>query len=407
MSYQKKLFMQNVDTILYVSCLCSSPVLHKLFDSAKEKPHPAPQKYHSLLVKGLVANGMSVTCLVALPVTVRSHPTKKWWKRSEEFVDGVKYVYIPFYNQPYIKILVFKLFAFYYTILWAFRAHGSKAMICDVLNAHASSSMMACRLMGVKTAGIVTDIPGLMVGQRKSSIIRRWFIKRNLSSIKKATHLIPLTDAMCDIINPVRKIPYIIVEGIVDSNLRKLTPTPYQDGKRHITYTGTLEARYGVRTMVEAFMQLPQNDIVLDIYGRGPMEIELRNYATHDQRIHFHGMVTLEESVIAQRSSYLLVNPRPTNEEFTKYSFPSKNMEYMATGVPLLTAVLPGMPKEYYPYVFLFKDESVEGLSSKMNEILSMPVEKVREIGINGKRFVMENKNEVHQAEKVLQLLDK
>ena len=51
----------------------------------------------------------------------------------------------------------------------------------------------------------------------------------------------------------------------------------------------------------------------------------------------------------------LLVNPRPTGEEYTKYSFPSKNMEYMASGTPVLTTCLPGMPAEYNEYVYLLK----------------------------------------------------
>lgn len=397
--------MDRQNNVLYVSCLCSTPMMHQLFDMAKEKPHPAPQKYHSLLVKGLVTHGQRVTCLVALPVTIRSHPTKKWWKRMTETVDGVKYVYIPFFNQPHVKLIGFKLYAFFFSLLWGMQTKGEKVMICDVLNAHASSSMKACRIMGIKSVGIVTDIPGMMVSQKNLSRFRRWLIEREIVDIKKMSYLIPLTDAMCEIINPERKKPYIVVEGIVDSELDNKNPEPYHDGIRHITYTGTLEAQYGVRTMIEAFMQLPQEDIVLDIFGKGPMSKEIPEYAEKDSRIHFHGMVPVEEAVIAQRASYLLVNPRPTKEEFTKYSFPSKNMEYMATGVPLLTAVLPGMPKEYHPNVFLFEDETVEGLSGRMNEILNMPEEYVHEKGLQGKRFVMENKNNIYQAERVLELI--
>ena len=80
-------------------------------------------------------------------------------------------------------------------------------------------------------------------------------------------------------------------------------------------------------------------------------------------------------------------------------------MEYMATGVPLLTAVLPGMPKEYYPNVFLFEDESANGLYQKMNEILSMPINEVKERGMKGKKFVMDNKNNIRQAERVINLI--
>ena len=38
------------------------------------------------------------------------------------------------------------------------------------------------------------------------------------------------------------------------------------------------------------------------------------------------------------------VNPRQNNEEFTKYSFPSKTMEYLASGVPVVAYKLDGIP---------------------------------------------------------------
>lgn len=393
--------------VLYVASLCSNNMMNKLFETAHEKPNPAPQKYNSLLVRGLVENGVKVTCLVALPVTVRSHPNKKWWRGSNETVDGVKYVYIPFYNQPFLKLACFKLYAFFFTLLWGMRTKGDKAMLCDVLYNHASASMKACKFIGIKAVGVVTDIPGFMITRKKRgfSFFRRLRTKNRIRNIRRMTHFVPLTDAMCDIINPGRKKPYVVVEGIVDSNMESKQPVPYNDGKRHITYTGRLEARYGIKTLIEAFTKLPYDDVVLDLFGRGTMDDVIKQYEDADGRIHFHGMVPMQEAVDAQRKSFLLVNPRPTAEEFTKYSFPSKNMEYMATGVPLLTAVLPGMPTEYHPYVFLFEDESVDGLSSRLNDILSMPIAQVQMKGVNGKRFVMENKNQRYQAKKVIDLV--
>lgn len=396
-----------VSNILYVSCLCSDSMMHKLFDTALEKNNPAPQKFHTLLVRGLDRKGVKVTNLVTRPVTIASHPDKKWWKQEEEVLDGIRYVYIPFYNSPYLKILGFKLYAFFFTLLWILRTKGSKAMVCDVLYPHASASMKACRLLGINAVGIVTDIPGMMVSQHQKSIIRRFTRNKSIRNIRNMTHLVPLTDAMCDIINPERKTPYIVMEGLVDKSMEKKEPIEATDGKRHITYTGTLNARYGVKTLIESFLKLEQNDIVLDIYGQGPMESEMSSYTSKDPRIIYHGIVPIEEAVLAQRKSFLLVNPRPTSEEFTKYSFPSKNMEYMVTGVPLLTAVLPGMPKDYYPNVFLFEDETVDGLSKKMNEILSMPCDIVREKGQKGKKFVLENKNNIYQAERLLELIDR
>jgi len=393
--------------ILYVSCLCSDHKMHELFDTAKEKPHPAPQKYHSLMVKGLVANKQNVTCLVSLPVTKRSHPKHKWWRWKDEMEGNVHYVYMPFYNHPVPKLLGFKIFAFFYTLIWSLRTSGKKVMICDVLNPHAFASMRACKLTGVKSVGIVTDIPGYMnFDKKKVSLIEKLEQQHAIRNLRRMSALIPLTDAMCDIINPQRKKTYTVIEGMVDSRMKNFEPIPFGDNKRHITYTGSLNEAFGIRMLIEGFMLLKQKDIVLDIYGAGQVEKDMNNYMKRDERIRFHGMVSVEEAVKAQLSSYLLVNPRPTTEDFTKYSFPSKNMEYMVTGVPLLTAVLPGMPVEYHPNVFLFEDETVTGLSHKLNEILNMPEEIVKARGRQGKMFVMENKNNIRQAERVVKMLE-
>ena len=106
-----------------------------------------------------------------------------------------------------------------------------------------------------------------------------------------------------------------------------------------------------------------------------------------------------------QKEVTLLVNPRPTGAEYTKYSFPSKNMEYMVSGTPVLTTNLPGMPIEYKKYVYLIDDESVEGLSEMLRTVLSKPREELLKKGVEAREFVLNNKNNIMQAQKVLEIL--
>ena len=47
----------------------------------------------------------------------------------------------------------------------------------------------------------------------------------------------------------------------------------------------------------------------------------------------------------------MLVNPRPDNEEYTRYSFPSKNIEYLLTGKPVVAYLLSGMPEVYQDFM--------------------------------------------------------
>ena len=101
----------------------------------------------------------------------------------------------------------------------------------------------------------------------------------------------------------------------------------------------------------------------------------------------------------------LLVNPRPTNEEYVKYSFPSKTMEYMASGTPVLTTVLPGMPKEYYPYVNFIREESPQGIADALKTVLASSDDELFAQGCRAREFVLKERNNVVQAKKILAML--
>lgn len=134
------------------------------------------------------------------------------------------------------------------------------------------------------------------------------------------------------------------------------------------------------------------------------MELEMAQISNQDHRIKYMGIVSNEMVVKALKEATLLINPRPSNSEFTKYSFPSKNMEYMASGTPLVTTPLPGMPKEYNRFVYLFNDESVEGISSTLRVLLSKSSDELYKFGLRAKQFVINHKNNLIQAKRILNL---
>ena len=113
-----------------------------------------------------------------------------------------------------------------------------------------------------------------------------------------------------------------------------------------------------------------------------------------------------DEVVQAEMDADLLINPRPTHEEFTKYSFPSKNMEYMASGTPVLTTNLPGMPEEYKPYVYLIEDESVEGFAQAIRITFEIARNERDKKGIDAQRFVLDKKSNILQCKYVLSMLE-
>ena len=120
-----------------------------------------------------------------------------------------------------------------------------------------------------------------------------------------------------------------------------------------------------------------------------------------------YGVMLLSSAIVEKEmEATLLVNPRPTDAEFVKYSFPSKTMEYMASGTPVLTTDLPGMPREYLPYVNLIRKETPEGVADALREVLSRSDEELMQQGLQARRFVLETRNNVVQAEKILTMLE-
>ena len=134
----------------------------------------------------------------------------------------------------------------------------------------------------------------------------------------------------------------------------------------------------------------------------GDMENEMPAYMKRDNRIVYKGIVLNNEIVQIQEEATLLINPRPTTEEFTKFSFPSKNMEYMVSGTPMVTTKLPGMPPEYYEYVFLFEDETVEGMADTLKNILLRSDAELSCLGSKAQQFVLNSKSNYIQAERIL-----
>lgn len=170
-----------------------------------------------------------------------------------------------------------------------------------------------------------------------------------------------LTEQMKDRL-PMDGKPYAVIEGLV-SEIEE--PAPYS-GEKIITYTGKLNEKFGIKALVDAFSRLEDPDCRLVLCGRGDAYDFVRQAAEADSRIRPLGQVLPEEALQWQKRAAVLVNPRPGNEDYTKYSFPSKDIEYLLTGKGVVGYLLDGMPREYEQFLFVVcRDEAPEQAIAK------------------------------------------
>ena len=381
--------------IIYAVTTCSDMVYKELFDKVKVKPAFQSQKYHRLLIEGL-ARGAKVD-VVANPPVNPSVLDREFVRLPRAVEGGADYRYIPAVRNPILKAAFVGFGTFFKTL---FLIRKDSAVIVDGLNRiTALSGMLAARLRGCPCIGIVTDLPDMLGGSRFSKGLANFVIRH-------CTGYVLLTEAMNGYLNKRGK-PYVILEGHSDITMAERAPSMDKKASPRVCfYAGGVSKQYGLGNLVDGFRKADIPNAVLHIYGPGDYVEELQQIAAEDSRIYYGGMLLNREIVEKEQEATLLVNPRPTEEEYVKYSFPSKTMEYMASGTPVLTTVLPGMPKEYHPYVYLLEDEGAEGIALKLTEVLSQTGEELFEKGIRAREFVLKEKNNVIQAKKILDMLE-
>ena len=380
--------------ILYAVTTCSDPVYRELFSQTAVKPAFQSQKYHRLLIEGLAAH-TRVDVIANPPVNSRVL-NKAFVFLKPEIQGGARYRYFPAIRNPLVKALWVGAGTFFRTLMLADK---DSAVIVDVLNrVTALAGMLAARLRGCPCVGIVTDLPDMLSGSAFSRKMANFVIRR-------CTAYVFLTEAMNQKLNPGGK-PYVILEGHADIAMGEKTPSlARKQHPRVCLYAGGVSKRYGLDLLVEGFRRAGLENAQLRIYGPGDYVEELQAIARQDPSVVYGGMLMSWEVVEQEMQATLLVNPRPTNETFVKYSFPSKTMEYMASGTPVLTTVLPGMPEEYYPYVYLIREETPQGIAGMLKEVLAQPEEVLFQKGSCARKFILEQKNNVLQARKIVEML--
>lgn len=261
----------------------------------------------------------------------------------------------------------------------------------------------------VKVILVVPDLPLFM--RANSSMLYKifkkidnWMIFRLLSYVDG---YVLLTHEMASFLN-LKKSDYIVIEGMINS--KEVLELPNKETKRNlktIVYTGGLNLKYGIPELLEAFSSTIDSNYRLIICGAGDAEDMVIAYSKKDQRIQFKGLLSREEVIKIQNNATCLINPRMSNDEFVKYSFPSKTMEYLLSGTPTIAYKLPGIPEDYDSYLYYIENSTVESLKNKIVEIINKPNEELVEFGLNARSYVVNNKNNTIQTKRILDFINK
>lgn len=374
------------------------------------------------LQKSLI-EGLSVHCknlhVINLPF-IGSWPKRyesKWSPvNKEQIVDTSNGQYI-LQNCRFLNVSGLKIFSRYLVAKQILsklskEANAANKQILIVYSLHTPFLKAAIKIKKknphVKVIVVALDLPEFM---GTPTGIKNWVKKADIKNQNRLYSFIDgfilLTEAMKTRLIQKNQ-PYEIIEGIYNDIVQKDDlECKTESTKKVLFYSGTLARRYNIMTLVKAVQSLKRDDFILDIYGDGDSRNDIEQISLIDNRVRYCGQLPREEILRKQKKAFLLINPRNAEGEYTKYSFPSKTMEYLGSGTPTLLYKLPGIPSEYYDYCFTLNDTSINALSEKIENILNMTETQIKEMGYSARQFMLKKKNPYSQTIKIIHLIDK
>lgn len=368
------------------------------------------QKFFEQIMSGLAKNeNVHVLSISSLPVSA-STVHKKIFRSYKEFENGVHYEYLGFINGKILRYLTVLISSLVVAIK-IFRKEKNKkdiVIVCDPLNVYTCLPVrLVARLYGIKSIAIVTDIPywATEMKQHRYSSFRHWMQKLYeafcMKEILAYDGYINLTKYMNSIVNPQNK-PSIVVEGSVDVDVLNSLPSSNKK-KNIIMYAGGVYEKYGLGMLVNGFVKAHLDNVELHIYGEGSFVEKIQKISIEHPTVKYKGVALNTDLPLLESQATLLVNPRFSEEEYTKFSFPSKTLEYMTSGTPVLSTRLSGIPEEYSPYIYWLDEESEDGMACKLRDLFKQSESDFIEFGKTAKKFVAEKKSNVYQGKRIVE----
>ncbi|QIB52605.1 glycosyltransferase [Pseudomonas sp. OIL-1] len=282
---------------------------------------------------------------------------------------------IPLINLPVLK-LASRFIGTLCALILQTRAENS--IVC-LYSAH-TPNLLAAYLHSVLTSSpffvYVPDLPVYMDMGVKRSFALKWMKKIDVKIIDfllaKAAGIIVASEHMARDSVAWKHVPFLVIEGISDDTAAAQDDYPNTlpdcSGKKIIFYAGSVNKAYGIVELVEGFKK-SGSSYELWLCGRGDLEEYLEMESTSCSTIRYLGFLPPRHAHAIQRRAALLALTRDPAEKYTRYSFPSKILEYLSSGVPVMSTKLDGIPSEYYQYLNVVEEFSVDGIARTIESL--------------------------------------
>lgn len=394
--------------ILWIGCLESDEEFKtkakKGYDLASAQVSQKNLLYGIEEVSGIVCDSINGSVLPPYPVYQDRIIEPVTWEHKLGSMD----MSVGYKNDKYINRVNCKKAMLKAADEWCKTRYKGSDVIVFVYSMRSAPMATACRIKEkipqAKIYLIITDLPQFMdLGQSRVKAVLKKIDWQSIKKMqKKFDGFILYAEKMAEYLEiPSNK--WILMEGSYDTAEQIAA---VKEKKKAVMYSGKLDEQYGIKMLVDAFMSIQDSEIELWITGGGNTEGYIKACARRDNRIKFYGFLPSRQDVLRkQAEASLLVNMRLPSEAASGYCFPSKLFEYMATGTPVLSFDIAGIPREYLHYLYIIKEETVDALAKAIEETLNLDEASLQEKGNRARAFVINEKNTRTQCSKICEFI--
>lgn len=348
----------------------------------------------------------TIGALVLLPYPITKYKSFKEIRFSHN--EGASDVLVGFTNRKYVSTLSAKKALVKEVKLWA-EQHKEDEVEVFVYEMRSgclrAASILKKIIPSAKIFLIVPDLPAFM--DLRMSKIKKILKQIDWRLIKKdlpcVDGYILYAETMAEYLG-IPKNKYIVMEGSINIKdiINESVAAEDKGDIFAVMYSGHLEERFKIQNLVDAFQYLERN-FELWTTGTGNAVEYIKKIAKEDSRIKYYGFLPKREDLLnLQAKADIFVNMRDPEEKASHYCFPSKLFEYMLTGKIVLSCRLKGIPEDYFEYLVEMKDVSPYEIANSIKEVASMEKQERKKIGEKSRDYVIQNKNNIKQAQKII-----
>ena len=366
----------------------------------------AAETFQTSLLQGLCTYYPNLKVITAPNISAYPKVKKMSFSKKEFSLSfsNVLHLFTGFWNIPILKHLS-KCIRIRKAVKKSLDEGSENIIIVYGVHSPFLLSLCGIKKSRYKSCLIVPDLPEFMSSKKNflylwGKKIDGWFIRLGLRNIDSFVLFSPHMKERF----PIGNKPYTHMEGIFNVEC-KLDEVVEKESNKTILYTGNISKRMGIPQLVEAFSLISHPDYRLWIRGNGECKKMVLEAAKKDNRIVYFDSMSKKELLKLQKRATVLINPVFSSQTFTRYFFPSKTMEYLASGTPTIMSHLACLPQEYESHMFFFDDESVEGMKNKVMEVCEKPQAELDAFGKAASEFILNEKNEKKQAKKIVDLI--